>query len=152
MRSERPDHTLQPTSLVHEAYLKLSRRGELSELDRLEILSLAARAMRQILVDHARHRRTNKRGGRLLRVTLSDGLAASEPAWDIVALHEALERLASFDPRQVDILELRFLGGLSVEEVASLLDISATTVKRETAIGQAWLFRELRQSDSGSAH
>jgi len=146
MRSERRDHTLEPTGLVHEAYLKLSRGGELAGIGRAHVLALAARAMRQILVDHARTRRRDKRGGGNLRVTLAEGVAAVEPAWDILALDQALDRLARLDPQQVRIVELRFLAGLSVEEVAGLLAISPITVKRDTAVARAWLFRELKQA------
>lgn len=146
MRSERPDHTLQPTSLVHEAYLKLSRGGAVAGDDRAHVLALAARAMRQILVDHARARRRAKRGGAGLRVTLAEGVAAVEPAWDILALDQALDRLAQLDAQQVKIVELRFIAGLSVEEVAEVLAVSPITVKRDSAVARAWLYRELRQS------
>jgi RNA polymerase sigma-70 factor, ECF subfamily len=149
MRSQPPDHTLQPTSLVHEAYLKLSRHDELAGIDRAHVLALAARAMRQILVDHARAHRRDKRGGGRLRVTLAEGMAAAAPAWDVIALDQALGRLAQLDPQQVRIVELRFLAGLSVEEVAELLGISTATVKRDTAVARAWLFRELRQATAG---
>lgn len=150
MRSQPPDHTLQPTSLVHEAYLKLSRHDELTELDRAHVLALAARAMRQVLVDHARAHRRDKRGGAgRLRVTLAEGMTAAEPAWDVIALDQALDRLAQLDAQQVKIVELRFLAGLSVEEVAALLGISTATVKRDTAVARAWLFRELRQTTAG---
>lgn len=150
MRSQPPDHTLQPTSLVHEAYLKLSRHGELAGIDRAHVLALAARAMRQVLVDHARAHRRDKRGGAgRLRVTLAEGMTAAEPDWDVIALDQALDRLAQLDPQQVKIVELRFLAGLSVEEVAGLLGISTATVKRDTAVARAWLFRELRQATAG---
>ena len=150
MRSQPPDHTLQPTSLVHEAYLKLSRHDELAGIDRAHVLALAARAMRQVLVDHARAHRRDKRGGAgRLRVTLAEGMTAAEPDWDVIALDQALDRLAQLDPQQVKIVELRFLAGLSVEEVGGLLGISTATVKRDTAVARAWLFRELRQATAG---
>jgi len=150
MRSQPPDHTLQPTSLVHEAYLKLSRHDELAGIDRAHVLALAARAMRQVLVDHARAHRRDKRGGAgRLRVTLAEGMTAAEPDWDVIALDQALDRLAQLDPQQVKIVELRFLAGLSVEEVAGLLGISTATVKRDTAVARAWLFRELQQAMAG---
>ena len=150
MRSQPPDHPLQPTSLVHEAYLKLSRHDELAGIDRAHVLALAARAMRQVLVDHARAHRRDKRGGAgRLRVTLAEGMTAAEPDWDVIALDQALDRLAQLDPQQVKIVELRFLAGLSVEEVGGLLGISTATVKRDTAVARAWLFRELRQATAG---
>jgi RNA polymerase sigma factor (TIGR02999 family) len=149
MRSQPPDHTLQPTSLVHEAYLKLSRHEELAGIDRAHLLALAARAMRQVLVDHARAQRRGKRGGGRLRVTLAENLTAVEPAWDVIALDQALERLERLDAQQVKIIELRFLAGLPIEEVAALLAISPATVKRDTAVARAWLFRELRQATGG---
>jgi RNA polymerase sigma-70 factor (ECF subfamily) len=143
LRGERKDHTLEPTGLVHEAYLKLSRR-DLGELSRPQVLAIGARAMRQILVDHARARQRDKRGGKSLRVTLAEGLAVTQPTWDILALDQALENLAALDERQERIIELRFLGGLTIEEIAELLSISPATVKRDSTVAQAWLFRALQ--------
>jgi RNA polymerase sigma factor (TIGR02999 family) len=149
MRGERADHTLQPTALVHEAYLKLAQIHGLSVASRPQFLALAARAMRQVLVDHGRARRADKRGAAALRVTLSEGLAAAEPdaGFDLLSLDQALERLAQIDDRQVRIIELRFLAGLTVEEAAEVLEIPAIKVKRETAMARAWLFRELKRSE-----
>jgi RNA polymerase sigma-70 factor, ECF subfamily len=142
---ERAGHTLQPTALVHEAYLKLSRNPGLKIHSRAQLLGAAARAMRQVLVDHARARATKKRGGSALRVTLGEGLVDATPsAFDMVSLDQALTRLGEIDEQQVRIVELRFLAGLTVEEVADLLEVSVTTVKRETATAGAWLYRELR--------
>ncbi|HVT57065.1 MAG TPA: ECF-type sigma factor [Thermoanaerobaculia bacterium] len=142
---ERSSHTLQPTALVHEAYLKLAADPKLQLHGRLHLLSLAARAMRQILVDHARVRGAHKRGSNPLQVTLSEGLLDQTPsAFDMVALDEALTRLGEIDEQQVRIIELRFLVGLTVEEAADLLGLSTATVKRETATAGAWLYRELR--------
>ena len=142
---ERGGHTLQPTALVHEAYLKLSSDPKLRIHSRSQLLGIAARAMRQVLVDHARGRGAQKRGSNPLRVTLGDGFIDPTPsAFDMVALDQALTRLGEIDEQQVRIVELRFLAGLTVEEVAGLLEISVTTVKRETATAGAWLYRELR--------
>ncbi len=147
MRGERPDHTLQPTALVHEVYLKLSATQGLEVTDRPRFLALAARAMRQVLVDYARARKRDKRGGAPLRVTLSPELAAAgPPVFDLLSLDGALERLSKVSDQQVRIIELRYLAGLSVEETAELLEISPTTVKRDTAMAKAWLYRDLRSS------
>lgn len=146
LRGQRPDQTLQPTALVHEAYLKLAAGGT-SPADRHHLLAVAARAMRQILVDRARARGSGKRGGGALKVTLS--AAAGEPAsaFDLVAFDDALRRLEALDPQQGRIVELRFLAGLSVEETAMVLGVSPTTVKRDSAMARAWLFRELKGTD-----
>jgi RNA polymerase sigma-70 factor (ECF subfamily) len=144
MRRQRPDHTLQPTALVHEAYVKLAESKSLEVRQRPEFLALAARVMRNVLVDHARARRSEKRGGDDVRVTLSGAVAArNEPAYELVALDEALSRLEAIDGQQVRIIELRYLAGLSVEEAAAALEISPTTVKRESAMAKAWLYAEL---------
>jgi RNA polymerase sigma-70 factor (ECF subfamily) len=147
MRGQRPEHTLQPTALVHEAYLKLARSPGLDASDRSRFLALAARAMRQILVDHARAKGAARRGEGGVRVELAEGAGATPPpAVDLLALHEALDRLAAIDERKVQIVELRFLAGLTVEEVAEVLGLSAPTVKRDAAMARAWLFRELERS------
>jgi len=143
LQGERSDHTLQPTALVHEAYLRLARSETFEVRSRTEFLALAARAMRRVLVDYARARRRDKRGAEPVRVTLDAAGAGSEPAFDLIALDEALERLTQIDGQQVRVIEMRYLAGLSVAEVAETLQISPTTVKRETAMGRAWLFREL---------
>ena len=151
LRGQRPDHTLQPTALVHEAYLKLSASAGGALADRTHLLATAARAMRQILVDHARARSTGKRGGGAVQVTLSLAGASAEPsAFDLLAFDEALRRLEALDGQQVRIVELRYLVGLSVEEVAEVLGVSATTVKRDSAMARAWLFRELKSHRHGS--
>jgi len=148
LRGERPDHTLQPTALVHEVYLKLSKTSGLEIPDRARFLALAARAMREILVDHARARKRDKRGGAPVRVTLSGDMAAAggTPVFDLLALNEALESLSRVSEQQVQIIELRYMAGLSVEETAELLDVSARTVKRDTAMAKAWLYRALKRS------
>ena len=147
MRGQGQEHTLEPTALVHEAYLKLSRSPGLDASDQARFLGLAARAMRQILVDHARGKAAVKRGDGNLRVELAEGLgAAPAPAVDLLALHAALERLAELDQRKVRIIEMRYLAGLTLEEVAGVLGLSVPTVKRDAAMAKAWLFRELERS------
>jgi len=143
LQGERPNHTLQPTALVHEAYLRLARSKGFEIRTRTEFLVVAARVMRHVLVDYARARRSGKRGEDPMRVTLSDAGSSSEPAFDLLALDEALTRLTEVDGQQVRVIELRYLAGLSVQEVAETLGISATSVKRETVMAKAWLFREL---------
>jgi RNA polymerase sigma-70 factor, ECF subfamily len=138
-------HTLQPTALVHEAWLRLSQLGGLRSEDRHQFLALAARAMRHVLVDHARGKQRLKRGGAALMLTWDPALApaiADEPI-DLIAFDAALKALDALAPRQVEIVELRFLAGLSVPEVASLLDLSTATIKREAAMARAWILREL---------
>ena len=148
MDGERREHTLQTTALVHEAYMQLARVHRLSVESRPQFLALAAQVMRRILVDHARARRATKRGAGLARVTLSEALSEArartpEPSVDVLALDEALTRLAAQDEQLVRIVEMRFLGGLTVEETGEALGISPTTVKRDAAMARAWLFREL---------
>ena len=143
LQGERPNHTLQPTALVHEAYLRLARSESFEIRSRTEFLVVAARAMRRVLVDYARARRRGKRGSDPLRVTLDDAGKSAEPAFDLLALDEALARLTEIDGQQVRVIELRYLAGLSVEEVADTLGISTSSVKRETVMARAWLFREL---------
>lgn len=145
MRRERPGQTLQATALVHEAYMRLAKAGT-PWANRNQFLGIAARSMRQILVEHARARGAQKRWGDLNRVTLSDVLAASEQQDDMLpALDVALERLERLDPEQARIVELRYFGGLSIDETATALDLSPATVKRRWALARAWLFRELSQ-------
>jgi RNA polymerase sigma-70 factor (ECF subfamily) len=147
MRGQGPEHTLEPTALVHEAYLKLSRSPGLDASDQARFLGLAARAMRQILVDHARGKAAVKRGDGGIRVELADDLGATPPpAVDLLALHAALDRLATYDERKVRIVEMRYLAGLTLEEVAEVLGLSVPTVKRDAAMAKAWLFRELERS------
>src|SRR5438034_4853078 len=143
MRRERPGQTLQATALVHEAYLRLAGAGTPWH-DKRHFVGIAARSMRQILVDRARARGAQKRWAGLDRVSISDSLAiaAHEEAM-LPALDEALERLAAIDAEQARIVELRFFAGLSVEETADALDLSPTTVKRRWSLARAWLFREL---------
>ena len=149
VRGERPDLTLQPTALVHEAYVRLLREANTSWLNRAHFCAIAAHAMRQILVEQARAHNALKRGGDHLRVTLADDAAAApqgDP--DVEALDEALAALALLEPRQARLVELRYFGGLTIEEAASELDIAPATAKRDWAVARAWLRRRL---DSGTA-
>jgi RNA polymerase sigma factor (TIGR02999 family) len=145
MRRERPDHTLQPSALVHEALLRLLTGEALAEApDRRYLFGAAARAMRQVLVDHARRRRAAKRPGHGARVPLDEALAAfDERGLDVVALHESLERLARSHPRPAQVVELRFFGGLSVPEVAEALGVSQGTVEGDWRFARAWLRGQL---------
>ncbi len=145
LRKERSDHTLQPTALVHEAYLKLVDISDISWQDRAHFFAVASNVMRHILVDHARAHLTEKRGGEVQRITLEDALSFSKkPDIDLLALDEALKQLAEFDEQQSRIVELRFFGGLTIEETAHVLGISPATVKREWTMAKAWLFRRMR--------
>jgi RNA polymerase sigma factor (TIGR02999 family) len=141
---ERGSHTLQPTALVHETFLKLVDQRRAHFQNRAQFFCVSARLMRRILVDHARTRGAAKRGGGALRITLEDahGAPASHDT-DVLLVHQALERLAEQDERQAQVVELRYFGGLSVEEVAVVLEVSEITVKRDWAVAKAWLFREL---------
>jgi RNA polymerase sigma factor (TIGR02999 family) len=144
VRRERAGHSLQATALVHEAYIRLLKGEDLAFENRAHFLGIAARSMRQILVEHARARGAEKRGGQRQRVTLDEGVAAGGPVdVDLLALEEALERLAALNADHARIVELRFFGGLTNEETAAALDISPATVKRAWAVARAWLFREL---------
>ena len=144
LRGERPGHTLQPTALVHEVYLRLFGPSEINWEDRAHFFRLAASVMRHILVDRARNRKAEKRGGAAIRITLDEFFAASERMNDLVLqVDRALSRLSKLDPRQARIVEMRFFGGLSEEEIASVLDLSSRTIKREWAIAKAWLRAEL---------
>ena len=143
MRNERPGHTLQPTALVHEAFLKLAGGAGVEWRDRAHFFGVAARLMREILVDYARKRSAAKRGSGA-RITLDESLLISEDRLgDVIAMDEVVKRLEALDPRQGRIVELRFFGGLSVEEVAEVMQISTPTVKREWQSAKAWLHREL---------
>jgi len=141
---ERGSHTLQPTALVHEAFLRLVDQRSARWQNRAQFFGVAAQLMRRILVDHARARAAAKRGGDALRISLDDASeAAVSPETDVLLLNRALERLAVLDPRQAQVVELRYFGGLSVEEVAAVLEVSEITVKRDWAMARAWLYREL---------
>lgn len=146
MRRERQDHTLQPTALINEAYLRLTR-GHLDWQNREHFIGVAANTMRRVLVDHARVHKAKRRGGELRRVELEEGLAISEERTEeILALDEALNRLTETNPRQARVVELRYFGGLSVEQIAAVLEIAPRSVKREWALARIWLFNELRMN------
>lgn len=145
LQQERPDHTLQSTALVHEAYLRLTTQGPSYIEHRAHFLAVASRLMRQILVDHARGHRAAKRDGGF-KVELNGAMSAQKPqSVDLIALDDALNELAKLDPQQSRIVELRFFGGLSIDETAEIVGVSPTTVKREWATARAWLRREVRR-------
>ena len=145
LRRERSDHTLQPTALVHEAYLRLVDQRGVDWHNRAHFFGIAARMMRRILVDHARRRQAAKRDGAAYRISGSRDLVEAERDPDLLALNRALDGLEALDPRQARIIELRFFGGLTVEETAEVVGISTATVKREWQTARAWLARELRR-------
>lgn len=144
LRRERPDHTLQTTALVNEAYLRLVGGKPASWQGRKHFYGIASRLMRQVLVEHARRQRAEKRGGRQEAVTLghAEGVTGTRH-FDVLEVHEALERLAVFDEQQARIVELRFFGGLSIDEAAQTLGVGHATVEREWALARAWLRKEL---------
>ena len=147
LRGERPNHTLRPTALVHEAYLRLVNLDQVDWQDRSHFFALAARQMRRILVDSARARRYQKRGGGAVSVTFDEALAVSRRDPDLVALDDALELLAQQDERKVRVVELRFFGGLTNDEIAEALGISSDTVTRDWQMAKLWLRRALRKDD-----
>ena len=148
LRQERPDHTLQSTALVHEAYLRLVRQAPAEVENRAHFLAVASRLMRQILVDHARGHRAAKRGGGL-KLELQDAMAEQKAQnVDLIALDNALNELARLDPQQSQIVEMRFFGGLSIEDTAEVIGVSRTTVKREWATARAWLLREMNRKEA----
>jgi RNA polymerase sigma factor (TIGR02999 family) len=148
LRRERKNHTLRPTELVHEAYLKLVDQTRVDWQGKVHFLAIAATAMRRILVDHARRRGAAKRGGNRHRIALDDKLAIeSHRDVDLLALEDALTKLAKLDPCQSQMIELRFFAGLNVAEVAKVMGISKRSVEREWTMVRAWLRRELSTSD-----
>ena len=142
---ERPDHTLQPTALVHEAYMSLVEQRQVDWRNRAQFLGIAAGAMRRVLLHHAEKRGAQKRDGGLERVTLDEELAAIEQqsSVDIMDLNRALDKLAALDARQAQIVELRVFGGLTIEEIGEVAGISPATVKRDWSVARLWLRREL---------
>ena len=143
MRRERPDHTLQATALVHEAYLRLAGQG-IQWQSRGHFFGIAARVMRRVLLDYAREHRAKKRGGAAARVTLDDGLLVTEDHLEnVLILDESLMKLAAVDPQQSRLVELRFFAGMTVEETSEVMGISTATVKREWSHAKAWLHREM---------
>lgn len=146
MRGERPGHTLQPTAVVHEAFLRLVDAHTIEWQDRAHFLGIAAKVMRRILIEHARRRGAAKRGGSIDRVTLNDGVVSNdESAVDLLALDEVLTRLAEVDERGAQVAELRIFGGLTVRETAEQLGVSTRTVNGDWAVARLWLTRELAQ-------
>ena len=146
LAGQRSGHTLQPTALVHEAYLRLVGRGSVNWQSRMHFFAAAAQMMRQILVDHARRHIAAKRGGGAITVVLGEDLALPEKAsLDLLALDDAMKRLATLDARQCQIVELRFFGGLSIAETAQAVDISPATTKREWTTARLWLHRAMSQ-------
>jgi len=151
MSQERPGHTLQATALVHEAYLRMVGQSDPAWENRSHFFAVSAQVMRHLLVDHARSRRVAKRGGGARKVSLDEVLDLSaEPSVDLVAIDDALSRLAEIDPRKARIVELRFFGGLRVEEAATVLGLSTATVVNETRAARAWLYAELGAEGSSS--
>ena len=144
MRGERTGHTLQTTALVNEVYLRLAEMDGMQWRDRAHFLAMVATLMRRVLVDYARQRGREKRGGGIMVTSLDENVMAPESAVDVVALDEALERLAAVDPQQSRVVELRFFAGLSVDETAEALSISPATVKRDWATAKLWLYNELK--------
>ena len=147
MQRERSDHTLQPTALIHEAYLHLVDQNRVKWQNRAHFIGVAARVMRHVTLNHARHHRAAKRGGGMLTVSLDESVAkdlVEGPALDVIELDEALNRLAALDPQQSQLIELRFFGGLTIEETAEVLKISTATVKREWRSARAWLQCEMQ--------
>jgi RNA polymerase sigma-70 factor, ECF subfamily len=146
MRRERVDHTLQATALVHEAYLKLIGQRAVNWQSRAHFFGVAAQLMRRILIDHARGHLRVKRGGEQKKVSLDEAFVLSpQQSAELVAVDESLERLAKLDNRQARVVELRFFGGLSVEEAAEVLGVSPKTVKRDWSVAKAWLYADLKE-------
>ena len=144
MRGERPSHTLQTSALVNEAYLRLAGAEDIQWQNRAHFFAIAAQVMRHILVDHARRRDKQKRGGVVQKVELDEAMLVSdERAAEVVALDDALKSLAKIDPRKSQLVELRFFGGMSIDETAEVLQVSPGTVMRDWTIAKAWLLREI---------
>lgn len=153
LRRERPNHTLQATALVHEAYLKLADQRNVKWQNRAQFFAVASQAMRRILVDYARARQRNRRGGRQAQVALDEVCVVSrQPSDEMLAVDESLARLEKVDPRQARIVELRYFGGLTVEEIAELLGISGKTVTREWHVAKAWLYGDLKERSADEPH
>ncbi len=148
LRGERPDHSLQPTALTHEAFLRLFGTRQVSWQNRAHFFAVASQLMRRILVEHARKRGAAKRGGLVTRVALDEANAPAEsPDVDVIALHEALSELEKIDPRQSRIVELKYFGGLNNEETAEVLSLSLATVKRDWSVAKLWLRRALEGAE-----
>ena len=151
LRQERSGHTLQPTALVHEAYVRLAGQTRMTWQNRAQFFGVAAKMMRRVLVDHARERLAAKRPGGI-RVTLDEHLQTTEPEYcEVLMLHRALQQLAALDARQAEIVELKYFGGLSEREIADLLSLSRATVTREWQSARAWMFRRLTKAAAVSS-
>lgn len=149
LRQERPDHTLQPTALVHEAYMRLASGQSLAAENRTHFFAISSRLMRQILVDHARLHNAEKRGGAAQRLSLENiDILPEQSAADLLELNDALNELERIDERKCKVVEMRFFGGLSENEIAQVLGISEKTVRRDWNFAKLWLFRELSGADS----
>ena len=147
MEGQRPDHTLQTTALVNEAYLRLADQTNPSWQNRAHFFAVAARAMRQILVSYARNQQAQKRGGGAIKVELDEAAIVSpEQSKEIIYLHEALERLATLDSRKARVVELKYFGGLNHDEIAEVLKVSTVTVRRDWVFAKAWLYTELHSA------
>jgi RNA polymerase sigma factor (TIGR02999 family) len=152
LRHERPDHTLQATALVHEAYMKLAAQRDARWQNRAQFFGVASQVMRRILVDYARRQQRTRRGGKQQKVSLDDVLLVSpDRAEEVLAVHESLLRLENLDARQARIVELRYFGGLTVEETAEVVDISTKTVMRELNVAKAWLYGDLKERHADDA-
>ncbi|WP_321473581.1 sigma-70 family RNA polymerase sigma factor [uncultured Paludibaculum sp.] len=148
LQQERGPHTLQPTALIHEAYLRLVKEQSPSFENRRKFFAFSARLMRQILVDHARAAGAQKRGGGLVRIPMSDAVEyVPDRAYEFLALNEALDTLWRLSPRKGQVIELRYFGGLNVEETALMLDVSVSTIAREQRMAEAWLSQEMAKSE-----
>jgi RNA polymerase sigma factor (TIGR02999 family) len=151
LAKERSGHTLQTTALVNEAYMRMAQQGPFQTQDRQHLIAITARLMRQILVDYARSHRADKRGADLL-VSLADGVdVALDRGTDVIAVDDALTQLSRLDPQQALLVELRFFGGMTLEEASAVLGISTSTAKREWNMAKAWLTRELRKGNHGTS-
>ncbi len=151
MYRERPDHTLQPTALINEAYMRLAR-DEVDWQGRQHFIAVAANVMRRVLVDHARAHHADMRGGQLQRVELNEDIAISEKhSNEVLALHEALTHLEALKPRQAKVVELRYFAGLSMEEIAGILKVSIRSVKGDWALARIWLFKEIQGPSADKA-
>jgi RNA polymerase sigma factor (TIGR02999 family) len=150
LRQERPDHTLQATALVHEAYVKLAAQRDAKWQNRAQFFGVASQVMRRILVDYARRQQRVRRGGKQQKVSLDDVLLVSpDRTEEVLTVHESLSRLERLDARQARIVELRYFGGLTVEEVAEVVGISTKTVMRELNVAKAWLYGDLKERHAG---
>jgi RNA polymerase sigma-70 factor, ECF subfamily len=152
LRQERPDHTLQATALVHEAYVKLSAQRDAKWQNRAQFFGVASQVMRRILVDYARGQQRVRRGGKQQKVSLDDVLLVSpDRTEEVLAVHESLSRLEKLDARQARTVELRYFGGLTIEEIAEVVGISTKTVMRELKVAKAWLYGDLKERDADNA-